>query len=127
MRVTLTIAHMLVRITGVLLLILGLLIWTENAYHLIGIHTLLGLLLVLSLWVLAAVSTRAGVPIGLAAGVAVLGLVVLVFGMTQSSLLPGSAHWIIQILHLLVGMAVVVSGEFIGGRLRRTRLRLADA
>jgi hypothetical protein len=47
--------------------------------------------------------------------------------MTQSSLLPGGAHWIIQILHLLVGMAVVVSGEFIGGRLRRTRLRLADA
>ena len=113
---------MLVRITGVLQLILGLLIWAENMLNLIGTHTLLGLVFVLSLWVLAAVSTRAGVPIGMAAGVAILGLIALVFGMIQVSLLPGSSHWIIQVLHLLIGMAAVGSGEAIGGRLRRVRL-----
>jgi hypothetical protein len=118
---------MLVRITGVLLLILGLLIWTEGASGLIPIHMLLGLVLVIAMWVLAAVSTRAGVPTGLAAGVAILGLVVLVLGMTQASLLPGSAHWVIQILHLLIGMAAVGSGEAIGGRLRRNRLTAAPS
>jgi hypothetical protein len=122
MRLVLTIAQMLVRITGVLQLILGLLIWAENMFSLIGIHTLIGLLFVLSLWVLAAVSTRAGVPTSQAAGVAILGLIALVFGMVQTSILPGSAHWIIQILHLLIGMAAVASGEIIGGRLRRARL-----
>jgi hypothetical protein len=127
MQATLTISLMLVRITGVLLLILGLLIWTEGASGLIPIHMLLGLVMVLSMWVLAAVSTRAGVPTGLAAGVAVLGLVVLVLGMTQASLLPGSSHWVIQIVHLLIGMAAVGSGEVIGGRLRRNRLAAATS
>ena len=127
MRATLTVAHLLVRISGVLLLILGLLIWTEGASGLVPIHMLLGLVLVLSMWVLAAVSTRAGIPIGLAAGVAVTGLVVLVLGMTQASLLPGSSHWVIQVLHLLIGMAAVASGEVIGGRLRRNRLAATPA
>jgi hypothetical protein len=61
----------------------------------------------------------------MAAGVAVGGLVVLVLGMTQTSLLPGSSHWVIQVLHLLIGMAAVGSGEAIGGRLRRMRLAAA--
>ena len=125
MGLTLTIVQMLVRIIGVLQLILGLLIWSENMNNLIGIHTLIGLVFVVSLWVLAAASTRAGVPIGLAAGVAILGLVALVFGLVQTSLLPGSSHWVIQVLHLLIGMAAVGSGEAIGGRLRRMRLNEA--
>jgi hypothetical protein len=122
MRLVLTSAQMLVRITGVLQLILGLLIWAENMFNLVGIHTLIGLVFVLSLWVLAAVSTRAGVPTTQAAGVIILGLIALIFGMVQTSLLPGSLHWIIQILHLLIGMAAVASGETIGGRVRRVRL-----
>jgi hypothetical protein len=128
MRLILTISQMLVRFAGVLLLILGLLIWTEpGAGGLVPIHMLLGLVLVISMWVLAAVSTRAGVPVGLAAGVALGGLVVLLLGVTQTSLLPGSLHWVIQVLHLLVGMLAVGSAEAIGGRLRRVRESLAGA
>jgi hypothetical protein len=125
MQATLTISQMLVRITGVLQLILGLLIWPGGAFNLISIHMLLGLVFVVSLWLLAAASTRAGIPVGMAAGVAVGGLVVLVLGMTQASLLQGSLHWVIQILHLVIGMAAVGSGEAIGGRLRRMRLTAA--
>ncbi len=128
MQTTLTISHMLVRITGVLQLILGLLMWTEPSFFYVRMpHMVLGVVFVLSLWVLAAVSTRAGVPIGLAAGVAVLGLVVLVLGVTQTGLMPGSSHWVIQVLHLLIGMAAIGSGEAIGGRLRRNRLGSARA
>ena len=119
MRLTLTITQMLVRITGVLQLILGLLIWFENAFNLITIHTYIGLVLVLSLWVLAAVSTQAGVPIGLAAGVALLGLVAVALGMTQATLLPGSAHWVIQVLHLLVGVGAIGQAEGLGSRIRQ--------
>src|SRR5215211_4774389 len=125
MHVVLTVAQWLVRITGVLLLILGLLIWTENMANLIAPHMLLGLVLVVSLLVLAALSTQAGVPVGLAASVAVLALVTLALGMVQTSLLPGSTHWLIEVVHLLVGMAAVGSGEAIGGRLRRIRLASA--
>jgi hypothetical protein len=125
MRVVLTVAQMLVRITGVLLLILGLLIWVEGMRDLVFAHTILGLVLVISLWVLAVVAARLGAPVGLAAGVAVMGLIALALGMSQASLLPGPNHWLIQGLHLLVGMAAVGIAEALGGRLRRIRLASA--
>jgi hypothetical protein len=127
MQVVLTGAQWVVRIAGVLLLVLGLLIWTENMFSLISVHTLLGLLLFVGLLVLAGLSPQAGVPVGLAAGVAVLAIVMLALGMTHTSLLPGPNHWIIQILHLLVGMAAVGMGEAIGGRMRRARMARAAA
>lgn len=122
MQMALTIARWLVRITGVLALILGLLFWSGTALSLIPVHMLLGLVLVLSLWLLAVLAVQAGVPIGMAAGAALVGLIALLLGITQDSLLPGGAHWVIQVLHLLLGMAAVGSGEMIGGRLRRMRL-----
>ncbi len=122
MKTTATVLQMLVRLCGLILITLGILFWTGNAVTLIPVHMLLGLILVLSLWVLAALSVQAGVPIGMAAGAAVTGLIALVLGMTQDSLLPGGAHWVIQVLHLLVGMAAAGPGEMIGGRLRRKRL-----
>jgi hypothetical protein len=125
MQVVLTVTQMLVRITGVLLLILGLLIWTEGMRDLVFPHIILGLVMVIALWLLAVVGARLGAPMGLAASVAVMGLIVLVLGMSQNSLLPGGAHWIIQVLHLLLGMAAVGMAEALGGRLRRIRLASA--
>ncbi|HEY0582665.1 MAG TPA: hypothetical protein VGE94_10820 [Chloroflexota bacterium] len=122
MQVVLTVTQMLVRITGVLLLILGLLIWTEGMRDLVFPHIILGLVMVIALWLLAVVGARLGAPMGLAASVAVMGLIVLVLGMSQNSLVPGGAHWIIQVLHLLLGMAAVGMAEALGGRLRRIRL-----
>ena len=128
MRMTLTVAQMVVRVTGVLLLILGLLVWVGDAPRsLVPVHMLLGLIMVLALWLLAAVAVQAGLPVGMAAGAAATGLLALVLGVTQTSLLPGSTHWVIQALHLLLGMAAVGTGEMIGGRLRRERLATATA
>jgi hypothetical protein len=83
---------------------------------------LLGVVLVFALWLLAATASQMGVPMGMVAGAAIVGLITLVLGLTQASLLPGSAHWIIQVLHLVVGMLAVGTGEMIGGRIRRSRL-----
>src|SRR5919199_893015 len=124
MQVVLKMAQLLVRITGVLLLLLGLLIWTESGARgaLVGIHILLGLLLVIALWVLAAVAARLGAPLGMTAGLAVLALIVVWLGLNQDSLLPGPNHWLIEVLHLLLGMAAVGFAEALGGRLRRAQL-----
>jgi hypothetical protein len=123
MSMTVTISQWTVRITGVLLLILGLLLWTGDVpLGLIPLHILLGVVMVLALLLLAATASAQGVPIGMAVGVAVLGLITLAFGLTQRSLLPGGTHWIIQAIHLLLGMVTVGSGEMIGGRLRRLKL-----
>ena len=123
---TATISHWLVRITGVLQLILGLLIWAEHMANLVNIHILIGVLFVLSLWLLAATAAMQGVPVGMAVGAAVLGLLTFLVGFAQRDILPDpSTHWIIQVVHLLLGLAAVASGEMIGGRLRRARLATA--
>jgi hypothetical protein len=127
MKVTYTIAQMLVRITGVLLLILGLLIWTENMNNLTSIHMLIGVVFVVSLVVFAVAARQQGGSLGVAIGLAVLAIVVLGLGMTQMSLLPrpDPNHWIVQIVHLLIGMAALGLAEATGGRVRRLRLAAA--
>jgi hypothetical protein len=126
MSMTVTITQWIVRITGLLLLILGLLIWAEHMTNLIGIHTLIGIVMVLSLWLLAATAATQGVPMGMAIGVGALGLLTLLLGFTQRDLLPDpGTHWVIQALHLIVGMLAVASAEMIGGRLRRMHLATA--
>ena len=125
MQVVLTVARWVVRLVGVLQLIMGLLIWFQNAFGMIPVHTWLGLVLVAAMLVVAGVSTPLGAPIGMAVGLAMTAIVILVLGMTQASLLPGPNHWIIQVLHPLVGLAGVGFSEAVCGRVRRVRLARA--
>jgi hypothetical protein len=57
----------------------------------------------------------AGLRPALVSLAAVYGLAILVFGMTQSRLLPGSGHWVVELLHLLVG----IGGMILAMRLAR--------
>lgn len=118
MKKSTTVAQMTIRISGVLLIILGILFWTGHARSLVSLHMLLGLILVLALWVLAFVGARAGVGAGFVSLVIAWGIVVLFLGMTQTRLLPGSAHWVIELLHLLVGLAAMGMGDRLAQRIR---------
>src|SRR5262249_17695700 len=62
MRTAMRVAQAALPGSGVLLLVLGAIIWTGNGDQLIGMHVLLGLVLVLSLWTITAISARSGVP-----------------------------------------------------------------
>jgi hypothetical protein len=110
-RSTITGLQMGIRVVGVVQLALGLLFWTGNALGLVDLHQLLGILLVLGLWTQAALAHRAGVPAGLVAVAAVWGLVVPIVGLTQRELFPGSAHWVIQVVHLLLGIGLLALAE----------------
>ena len=113
-----TVFEGIVRLFGVIQIVTGLLFWTGNALTLVPLHMLSGLLVVIGLWVLAGIGARAGVgPARLI--VAVLwGLFVVVFGLVQTSILPGDLHWIIQVLHLLVGLAAMGQAETIAARIK---------
>jgi hypothetical protein len=124
---TLKISQWVVRIAGVLALILGLLFWTGDALSLIPVHMLLGTLTVLALWLLAASASQMGAPMGMVIGAVVVGLLVLGLGFSQQNLVPGNGHWIIQVVHLVLGMAAIASGEMISGRVRRNRLSASAA
>ena len=115
-------AQLLIRALGAIMLVLGLLFWTGNALTLIPIHMLVGLLLVLTLWTLAALAARAGVDLRLVLLALAWGAIVPILGLTQDTLLLGPAHVLIQVLHLCVGLAAIALGEVLG---RRARLRLS--
>lgn len=107
MKTTATVLQILVRIIGTILIILGVVFWTGNATTLIPLHMLLGITLVLLLWALAILGAVAGVNLGLVAVALIWGLIVPILGLTQERLLPGSMHWIIQVVHLLVGLGAI--------------------
>src|SRR5215510_3172480 len=107
MKTTVAVLWTLVRIIGSIMIVLGLLFWTGNATTLIPIHMLLGVTLVLLLWTLAVLGAIARVNLSLVAVALVWGLIVPVLGVTQTRLLPGPAHWLIQTLHLLVGLVAI--------------------
>lgn len=109
-----TVAQMTVRGAGVLLILLGILFWTGNADSLVLVHMLLGFLMVVALWMLAVVAARAGVSMGLVALAVFWGLVVPVLGLTQVNLLTGDRHWIVQVVHLLVGLGAIGIAEGLG-------------
>jgi hypothetical protein len=111
MRSTITAIQMAIRVVGVIQIVLGLAFWTGNLLGLVDLHQLFGILLVLGLWAQAAMAARAGVPAGMVAGAAVLGVLVVVVGLTQRELLPGSAHWVIQVVHLLLGIGMLGLAE----------------
>ena len=118
MKIATTVFQTLVRLAGLLLIVLGVLFWTGHALTLIPVHMLVGFVLVLSLWALAVLAARAGVHPAFVALAIVWGVIVPILGLTQQRLLPGEAHWVIQVLHLLVGLGAIGQAEGLAARIK---------
>ena len=106
-----------VRATGAIQLALGLIIWTGRADGLTLLHILDGLGFVVALLALAWFAARAGASRGLVALTVVWALVLPVFGTVQAQLLPGGAHAIIDVVHLLLGLGAIGQGEALARRM----------
>lgn len=119
MKMAISVVHMTLRVSGLLLIVLGLTFWTGHALQLIPVHEFLGFVLVLSLWTLAFFAARAGVAIGWVVLAVGWGLVAPILGLTQDRLLTGDLHWTIQVLHLLIGVGAIGQGEGLVVRMRR--------
>ena len=119
MKTATKIAQRTLIVSGALLLVLGVIIWTGKADGLIGIHALLGLLLILAVWTIAAIAARAGVSITLVTLTVLWSLVAMYLADAQERLVTGGWHWTIQLLHLVVGMTVIGSGQLLALKIRR--------
>jgi hypothetical protein len=117
MRTAVTAIQMIVRLCFLILLILGILFWTGHALNLIQVHMTVGIILVLGLWITSIIAaiTRAA-PAGMVAAGLIWGFVVIALGMSQFNMLPGPTHWIVQVTHLLVGMAAIALNERLATR-----------
>ena len=114
------------RIAGLGALLLGLLFWIANI-DFISIHILFGLAVALALLALSIVmffirGTRVLGVIGI-----VYALILPVFGLRQATLLVGNVHWLIQVLHLLVGIGALALIQAMSTRYERSRLETANA
>ncbi|HKN96428.1 MAG TPA: hypothetical protein VJX10_04875 [Pseudonocardiaceae bacterium] len=120
------IARTTVLVAGVVQLVLGALFWSGVAENLIPVHATIGTILVLALWTEAFFAARAGVPKGLVALAVVWGLIVPVFGIVQDGILPGSTHWIIQVVHLLLGLTAMGLADILYSTARRRHTVVAQ-
>ena len=114
------IASVVLSFAGLLALILGLLFWTNSALNLIQMHMLLGLLAVGALWVIGiGQAFSKGGSWLIAACALVVGAAMIVLGWTQSSLMVGELHWVIQVIHLVLGLLVIGMGHMGAARYRK--------
>jgi hypothetical protein len=97
----------LVSIIGLITLALGLWIWSGHGAPVVPWHIRLGFLLVLLLLTTAILAARAGAPIGQVALAIILALLLPVVGLTQSRVLVGPSHWIVQVVHLAIAIAAI--------------------
>jgi len=112
------------RVAGVGALLLGLSFWIAQI-DLISIHMLLGISLALSMIVLGIIMLFMREMRILGASTIVYALILPVFGLTQSRLLIGDLHWLIQTAHLLVGLGALALVQWIYTRYQRLRQETA--
>ncbi|HEY4035687.1 MAG TPA: hypothetical protein VGL94_17150 [Ktedonobacteraceae bacterium] len=114
---------MIMRLCVLIVLILGILFWTDVAGGpLVLLHMGLGILVALLLVILGSViaTVKKGRNIGLAIGAFVLAICMVALGLGQRSILATSPlHWIIQVVHLLLGLLALGIAEMIAGRYKR--------
>jgi len=119
MKTALTIFQIVARTAWTLVLILGLIFWGGLAPDLIIVHMALGIVLSLLLLGLAILGVRTRVPTGMVVLIIAWSLVLPTLGMTQAQIFPDwSGHWIIKIVHLLVGIGALVQAEMLGGQIK---------
>jgi len=112
-------ARLLISLFGITLVALGILFWTGHALSLLQLHTMIGGLFVICLWVLAVVGFLVPGSRAFALIVLIWSLIVPALGVTQLRLMPGSDHWVIQTLHLLVGLIAMGLGHALARRIGR--------
>jgi len=101
------------RISGLLALVIGLLLSRMPMAVLFHLHMTLGGLVVVSL-LLCALLAMGKVPAAKAAAGIGWAVVTLLVGLRQNELLPGSMHWLIEVLHAVLGIGAIGLTEMIG-------------
>lgn len=96
--------------------VVGLGLWTATWYSLVGMHRTTGIVYVLVFWGLAILALAQRRNVKLALFALVWGLVIAALGFAQQRLLVGDLHWIVRVVHLIVGASAVPIAERLARR-----------
>lgn len=126
MKTTIRIITWIALIVGVCALLLGLTRWATGNETVRNIHMLFGIILAFSFLILSIimVATR-GMRLWGVVGI-IYSLILPVFGLTQSGLLTGNLHWLIQVAHLLVGLGALTLILVMYTRYQRLKKSIAE-
>jgi hypothetical protein len=111
----------LIRIAGLVAFVVGMMLGRAGSAMAFRAHMTLGLIVALSLIVLAvsALSARVRIPIGL---LSILWAAALVYvGIRQTRWMPGDSHWTIEVLHAVLGIGAIGLAETMAGAITRRR------
>jgi len=114
-----SILQMVVRFTGLIQLVLGIVFWAGRAKSMVNFHIALGSILAIALLILAFHAYRAKVSLWLVILSVVWAFGLPAWGLAQDHILPGSYNWITQVLHVLCGIGAIGLAEMLGARLRK--------
>ena len=95
--------------------------WIASSTSFIFTHMVLGIIFALLLLALSLIQLLTGRMRVLGASGIVYTLILTVLGFTQTGLLVGSMHWLIQTAHVLIGFGALVLVQVIGVRDARIR------
>jgi hypothetical protein len=107
---------MVLRVAAGLQVLMGIVLWTGHGYSLVGMHRAIGVGFVLVLWSIALLSLAARRGIGLALFALLWGLVIAALGFTQQRILIGDMHWVVRVLHLVIGLSAMPLAERLARR-----------
>ena len=107
-----------VRLSGLLALLLGLGLWNGAWFGLLNLHQGLGLVMSAALIWIAMLGFIRSVSLALLGPAVLCGLALPVLGALQGRLLPGQNHWLVEVLHFVLGLGAIALAELIGSRMR---------
>jgi len=107
-------------LAGILALVLGLLYWAGMAMQLMTMHMPLGFLTVAALWLIgfAQAAVKGGSWL-IAAAAFIVGALTIIFGLFHAALMAGESHWVVQTLHLTLGILTIGLGHMAAARYRK--------
>ncbi len=119
MSATARLLKMLIRLSGAGALLLGLTIWAGYAPSWLTVHIAFGVVLVVAMWAAAALAARTATHRALSMFAFLWGIGVVAFGRAQATILPGSAHWIVSLAHLIAGAVTIALGVALAAGVER--------
>ena len=110
---------LILRIAFLAALALGLALWAGHGYQYLKLHMWIGFAITFDLLLLAIAGFLARLTPALPL-ITVLWAALLPFvGIWQMRAVPGSNHWMVQVLHLIIALGAIGLGEAISKRILR--------
>lgn len=121
MRTATLITLWIVRLAGITQIVFGVLFWIGRGVTYIPLHMAIGFVVVLGLWTLALLALLARARPALVGFAFLWGLALPALGMTQATILIGPWHWIIRVIHLLMGLTALGVADRLASHVLKVR------